>query len=51
LSHRPRSILAQRAEQNGRVSAVGGFPQIGQGRGESDDLSFMAGRYNQRGVI
>jgi hypothetical protein len=46
LSHLPRSIRAQRAEQNGRLSAVDGFPQIGQGRAESDDLSFMPSGYN-----
>jgi hypothetical protein len=32
FSQRPRSICAQRAEQNGRCCGIGGLPQIGQGR-------------------
>jgi len=45
LSQRPRSICAQRGEQNGRHCGAAGLPQIGQGRGagvgidETEDIA------------
>jgi hypothetical protein len=45
LSHRPRSICAQRAEQKGRYCSIGGLPQIGHGRGAGrsiDEIEAMA---------
>jgi hypothetical protein len=41
LSQRPRSIWAQRAEQNGRYCGSGGFPQIGHGRGAGRSIDEM----------
>jgi len=41
LSQRPRSICAQRAEQNGRYCGIGGLPQIGHGRGAGLSIEEM----------
>jgi hypothetical protein len=51
LSHRPRSIRAQRAEQKGQFCGVVGLPQIAQGRGGFAGLVSIAGPYNQTGTI